>query len=46
MQGKCNTYLPGDSTFNRLVYVVKSLTNAGFYVLLVSLLHPQAGTSS
>ena len=35
LQGKCNTYLPDDSTFNRLVYVVKSLTNAGFYVLLV-----------
>ncbi|KAK9865225.1 hypothetical protein WJX84_012206 [Apatococcus fuscideae] len=33
-QGVCNTYLPTDSTFNRLVYVTKSLTNAGIYVLL------------
>ncbi|KAK9836719.1 hypothetical protein WJX74_006621 [Apatococcus lobatus] len=32
--GVCNTYLPTDSTFNRLVYVTKSLTNAGIYVLL------------
>lgn len=35
MQGVCNTYLSQDSTFNRLVYVVKSLANAGFYVVLV-----------
>ncbi|KAK9864612.1 hypothetical protein WJX84_011232 [Apatococcus fuscideae] len=34
VQGKCNTFLPDDWTFNRLVYAVESLTNAGFYVLL------------
>ncbi|KAK9803427.1 hypothetical protein WJX72_011774 [[Myrmecia] bisecta] len=32
--GICNAYLPNDSTFNRLIWVVNYLANNGFYVLL------------
>lgn len=33
-KGVCNSYVPGDSTFNRFIFVVQFLARNGMYVML------------